>query len=74
MCDCGIDWVRSREVYNYCYEHGIDTGRLIPTVSKLSGNILLGEKIIGRDCNGEIVIYKEDLSEAILLTIDPLSR
>jgi hypothetical protein len=61
LSDRGIDWTKSREVYNYCNKQGIDTGVLIPIVSALSNNILLGEKIIGTYRKGEIIIYAEDL-------------
>ncbi len=65
MLNTHIDWAKSREVYNYCKEHGIDTGVQPPVVSELSGNILLGEKVIGNYRNGETVIFDDDLSEAI---------
>lgn len=67
LIDRGIDWAKSREVYDYCKEHGFDTGVQIPVVSELSGNILLGEIIIGNYGNGEIIIYEDDLLEAILV-------
>lgn len=60
----GIDWSKSREVFDYCNKHGLDTGLQLPLVSELSGNILLGERIIGAYHKGNIEIDLEDLSEA----------
>ena len=69
MCDHGIDLAKSREVYRYCIANGIDTGVQIPIVMEISGNIILGERIIGHTGSQGTIIDEEDLAEALRDTI-----